>query len=97
MKKILVICTLGYATSTMVKRNIEEFLKERKIDGWTVDAVGMGMSQEPAKTASIIVTTVQLDQKEYKAPIIDGISLISGIDCDKTFEEIESKIKEFKD
>lgn len=97
MKKILVICALGYATSTMVKRNIEEFLKERKIDGWTVDAVGMGMSQEPAKTASIIVTTVQLNQKEYKAPIIDGISLISGIDCDKTFEEIESKIKEFKD
>lgn len=97
MKKILVICALGYATSTMVKRNIEEFLKEKKIDGWTVDAVGMGMSQEPAKTASIIVTTVQLDQKEYKAPIIDGISLISGIDCDKTFEEIESKIKEFKD
>lgn len=97
MKKILVICALGYATSTMVKRNIEEFLKERKIDGWTVDAVGMGMSHEPAKTASIIVTTVQLDQKEYKAPIIDGISLISGIDCDKTFEEIESKIKEFKD
>ena len=97
MKKILVICALGYATSTMVKRNIEEFLKERKIDGCTVDAVGMGMSQEPAKTASIIVTTVQLDQKEYKAPIIDGISLISGIDCDKTFEEIESKIKEFKD
>lgn len=97
MKKILVICALGYATSTMVKRNIEEFLKERKIGGWTVDAVGMGMSQEPAKTASIIVTTVQLDQKEYKAPIIDGISLISGIDCDKTFEEIESKIKEFKD
>lgn len=97
MKKILVICALGYATSTMVKRNIEEFLNERKIDGWTVDAVGMGMSQEPAKTASIIVTTVQLDQKEYKAPIIDGISLISGIDCDKTFEEIESKIKEFKD
>ncbi len=97
MKKILVICALGYATSTMVKRNIEEFLKERKIDGWTVDAVGMGMSQEPAKTASIIVTTVQLDQKEYKAPIIDGISLISGIDCDKTFEEIDSKIKEFKD
>ena len=97
MKKILVTCALGYATSTMVKRNIEEFLKERKIDGWTVDAVGMGMSQEPAKTASIIVTTVQLDQKEYKAPIIDGISLISGIDCDKTFEEIESKIKEFKD
>ena len=77
MKKILVICALGYATSTMVKRNIEEFLKERKIDGWTVDAVGMGMSQEPAKTASIIVTTVQLDQKEYKAPIIDGISLIN--------------------
>ena len=94
MKKILVICALGYATSTMVKRNIEEFLKEIKIDGGTVDAVGLGMSQEPAKTASIIVTTVQLDQKEYKAPIIDGISLISGIDCDKTFEEIESKISE---
>ena len=97
MKKILVICALGYATSTMVKRNIEEFLKNKNINGWTVEAVGMGMSKEPAKTASIIVTTVQLDQKDYSAPIIEGISLISGIDSEKTFEEIENKIKEFKD
>ena len=43
MKKILVICALGYATSTMVKRNIEEFLKERRkldiIKGYTTRGI----------------------------------------------------------
>ena len=40
-KKILVICALGYATSTMIKKNIEDFLAEKGVSGWSVDAIGM--------------------------------------------------------
>ena len=32
-KLILVICALGYATSTMIMKNIEEFLEKEGIRG----------------------------------------------------------------
>lgn len=94
MKKILVICALGYATSTMVKKNIEDYLKSKSINGWTVEAIGMGMADGPARNASIIVSTVMLDSSKYSAPIVNGVPLISGIDAEKTLTEIEDIIKQ---
>ena len=88
MKKILVICALGYATSTMIKKRIEEFLREKGTEGWYVDAVGLNMSAVPARDASIIVTSLELNAKDYTAPIVNGISLISGIDKEATLHEI---------
>lgn len=88
MKKILVICALGYATSTMIKKTIEDFLREKGAEGWSVDAVGLNMSAAPAKAASIIVTSLELNQKDYAATIVNGISLISGIDKEATLNEI---------
>ena len=88
MKKILVICALGYATSTMIKKTIEEFLKEKGVEGWFVDAVGLNMSAAPAKDAAIIVTSLELNPKDYAAPLVNGISLISGINKEATLNEI---------
>ncbi len=92
-KNILVICALGFATSTMVKKNIEDFLQERKIKDWKVDAVGVGMSKEPIKTADIIVSTIGLKQEDFNVPIVDGLSLISGINAEYTLDEIAEIIK----
>ncbi len=88
MKKILVICALGYATSTMIKKTIEDFLKEKGTEGWIVDAVGLNMSAIPAKDASVIVTSLELNAKDYAAPLVNGISLISGINKEATLNKI---------
>lgn len=88
MKKILVICALGYATSTMIKKTIEDFLKTKGTEGWYVDAVGLNMSAIPSRDASIIVTSLELNPKDYSAPIVNGISLISGINKEATLNEI---------
>lgn len=93
MKKILVICALGYATSTMIKKTIEDFLKEKGVEGWNVDAVGLNMSAIPARDASIIVTSLELNQKDYQAPLVNGISLISGINKQATLEEIYELVR----
>jgi PTS system galactitol-specific IIB component len=92
-KNILVICALGFATSTMVKKNIEDFLKENNIKGWKIDAVGVGMSKEPIKNANIIVSTIGLKQEDFDVPIVDGLSLISGINAEETLNEIAEIIK----
>ena len=87
-KKILVICALGYATSTMIKKNIEDFLKENGIQGWYVEAIGLNMAAGYVKDASIIVSSLDLDPKNYQVPVVNGISLISGINKEDTLKEI---------
>ncbi|HPX32389.1 MAG TPA: hypothetical protein PLT36_02665 [Erysipelotrichaceae bacterium] len=96
-KNILVICALGFATSTMVKKNIEDFLKENNIKGWKIDAVGVGMSKEPIKKATIIVSTIGLKQEDFDVPIVDGLSLISGINAEDTLNELAEIIKRIDD
>lgn len=87
-RKILVICALGYATSTMIKKTIEDFLKEKGISGWKVDAVGLNMSEGPVKDAAVIVSSLELNPKDYAVPIVNGISLISGINKEGALKEI---------
>lgn len=87
-KLILVICALGYATSTMIKRTIEEFLKNEGCVDWEVEAVGLNQSAPYVKKASIIVSSLELETKEYQMPIINGVSLISGIRKEVTLNEI---------
>ena len=93
-KLILVICALGYATSTMIKRTIEEFLKANNIKDWKVEAVGLNMSAPMVPKANVIVSSLELNPKEYNVPIINGVSLISGINKEATLQEILKTIQE---
>ena len=92
-KKILVICALGYATSTMIKKNIEDFLAEKGVSGWSVDAIGMNMAEGYIKDASVILSSLDLNQKDYPVPVINGISLISGINKEDTLNQILNVIQ----
>lgn len=87
-KLILVICALGYATSTMIKKNIEEFLESEGIEGWNVEAVGVNQSSTYLPDATFIVSSLELDPSEYDVPIVNGVSLISGIKKEATLSKI---------
>ena len=93
-KLLLVICALGYATSTMIKKRIEEFLDDKKVNDWYVETIGYNMSENLSKKASIIVSSLELNSKDYNVPLIDGVSLISGINDEETLEEIYKHIQE---
>lgn len=87
-KKILVICALGYATSTMIKKTIEDFLKKQNVEGWYVEAIGLNMAGPHLKDASMIVSSLQLNPKDYEVPVVNGVSLISGINKEGALNEI---------
>ena len=93
-RNILVICALGYATSTMIKKSITDFLAEKKINNWDVTAIGLGMSEGYMSTTDIIVSSLALDQSKYQVPVINGIPLISGINKEETLLKILEIIKE---
>lgn len=90
---ILVICALGYATSTMIMKNIEEFLQSQGIEGWEIEAVGVNQSSSYINDAKIIVTSLELDESEYNVPVINGVPLISGINQEATLQQILDTIK----
>ena len=95
-RTILVICALGYATSTMIKKKIEEFLEANGVKDWKVEAIGYNMSENLAKEASIIVSSLDLNKEDYSVPVINGVPLISGINADDTLQEILSEIKKYQ-
>ena len=95
-RTILVICALGYATSTMIKKNIEEFLEANGIKDWSVEAIGYQMSENYVKDASIIVSSLDLNKDDYNVPVINGVPLISGINAEDTLQEILAEIKKYQ-
>ena len=94
--KIMVICALGYATSTMVKKNIVEFLEEKNITNWEVDSIGYNHAQGRKVDADLIVATLQLNPEEFGVPIIPGVALISGIGKDAVLQQILNNIQEIE-
>ena len=92
-KLLLVICALGYATSTMIKKNIEDYFNEQGIEGWDIEAIGINQTSSYLKDAKLIVTSLELDSEEYNVPVINGVSLISGLNKEVTLAEISKAIK----
>ena len=74
-------------------KNIEDFLAEKGVSGWSVDAIGMNMAEGYIKDASVIVSSLDLNQKDYPVPVINGISLISGINKEDTLNQILNVIQ----
>jgi len=93
MKKILVACGNGIATSTVVATKIKEFLKE---NGITVETTQTKLMEVPGKIEGydLLVTTGQFDGQNKGVPIVKGLSILTGIGADDTMKEILTIITE---
>ena len=87
-RNLLIICALGYATSTMMKKVISDFFSEQGIENWNIDSIGYNMSESYVKKADLIVSSLELNENEYEVPILNGVSLISGINKEETLNQI---------
>ena len=92
-KNILVVCALGYATSSMMEKNIKEFLDSINKKDWKVEAVGLKSAKDYLHKTDIIITSVGLDQKDYDQPVINGIPLISGIRKKDALKKLQDAIE----
>lgn len=94
MKKLLIMCGTGVATSTIVTNKIKEWLKEKKLDQ-DVKLYQSKIADEMNKIDNydiIISTTVVPDS--IKEKVIMGLPLLTGIGADEMFAEIEKQIRE---
>lgn len=77
MKKIIVACGSGIATSTILCTKIEELLDENNISHELIQCSIMEI-EGYEYSGDVIVSSTQL-QREYSIPTVMGIGFITGI------------------
>ncbi len=88
MKQVYLVCATGIATSTMMKVKIEEFLDEHDVEV-TVRQYRVAELNPSLIDADLIVATTAIpDEIGDKAPVVNGLPLVTGVGQAETLQEI---------
>ncbi|ERI91782.1 PTS system, Lactose/Cellobiose specific IIB subunit [Clostridiales bacterium oral taxon 876 str. F0540] len=92
MKKVLVACGNGIATSTVVAMKIREACED---NGINVNVNQCKLLEVSSKVSDydLLVTTGKFTGAEVNIPVIGAISLLTGIGEEETIEEIINALK----
>ena len=77
MKKVVIACGAGLATSSMVKSKVEDILKKNGIQFKTIQCTLTEVDNYDGDV-DLIITTMRV-RKKYKSPVISGSAYLSGI------------------
>lgn len=92
MKKILLCCGSGIATSTAAANKLKEKLEARGFGGqFTTSQCQVGEVAAKADDYDLIISTAVISQPLPK-PVVLGIPFLTGIGLDKTIDEIVQKL-----
>lgn len=96
MKKMLVMCGAGHATSTVVHSKIDDWLDRNNLSN-EVSITQSAVSAEIENIANdkydiVVSTTIVPD--DIKPKVINGVALLTGIGADQVFDQIKAKIEE---
>ncbi|MDN7246386.1 PTS sugar transporter subunit IIB [Planococcus shenhongbingii] len=93
MKKLLIMCGTGIATSTVVKGKVEEWLKANNLSQ-EVKIYQSKVSDEINRIDEydVILSTTLVPDK-IKDKVIDGVPLLTGIGIDSMYEKVLAEIK----
>lgn len=94
MKKILVVCGNGIASSSIMVAAIQDYLKEQNLEA-NVEKASLidlrGDSQaERINSYDLLVSSTKIDNGNINIPVIIGIGILTGIGEDEIFEEIKN-------
>lgn len=93
MKKLLVMCGTGIATSTIVMGKIRTWIEENGFLSRVTLQQGK-ISEEINRIDDYdIVISTTLVPDSIKNKVINGVSLITGVGTDQVFEEIKQKLE----
>jgi len=93
MKKLLVICGAGHATSTIAVSKINKWLEAENYTD-QVKIYQSKIADELNKMDdydAVVSTTIVPDS--VKAKVINGLGLLTGIGADKIFEDVKTRLE----
>ena len=86
MKKIIVACGSGVATSQTVASKVNRLLKENKVDA-QVEAVDLKSVYRYMDSSVAYIAITKID-KEYPIPVINGIAFLTGVGQDAELKKL---------
>lgn len=87
MKKVIIACGAGLATSTMIAEKVKTILEEAGIEYSLVQSQIYELDSHDGN-ADLIITSMKIDEETYKTPIVIGTPFIMGINEHSAKEEI---------
>ncbi|EJN55088.1 PTS sugar transporter subunit IIB [Loigolactobacillus coryniformis] len=93
MKKILVACGSGIATSTVARTSLEDDLKERGINLKEIQFTQSSIPQIPsiASDYDLIITTAKYTE-DVGVPVINGLPFLTNIGEDAVIDKIIAQL-----
>ncbi|MGH2318740.1 PTS sugar transporter subunit IIB [Planococcus sp. 4-30] len=93
MKKLLIMCGTGIATSTVVKGKVEQWLKDNDLSQ-EVKIYQSKVSDEIGRIDEYdVVLSTTLVPDKIKDKVIDGVPLLTGIGVDSMYDKVLAEIK----
>lgn len=94
MKKLLVMCGTGIATSTLVTGRVKKWLEENGYDKEIKLYQGKIADEISRLDEYDIVISTTIVGEEHRDKVINGVPLITGRDTEQVFEKIETELRE---
>lgn len=91
MKKLIVACGSGVATSQTVASKVERLLKEAGVP-CDIEAVDMKSLDQYVKHADAYISIVKA-KKDYGIPVFNGVSFLTGMGQKQELEKIITFLK----
>lgn len=91
MKKIIVACGAGVATSTMISHGVSKFLNENNIKHYIIQCTLQEVELNTDE-ADLVITSMPL-KKKFSIPVVVGTTFLTNLGVDKTKEEILKYLK----
>jgi len=89
---VLLVCAMGYSTSSLLKLHLSKFFRENNIVA-DLQSTSLSSIKNYLNKADIIVTSLPLQEDEYKIPVINAMELISGRNKEDVLNKILTAIK----
>lgn len=91
MKRVLIACGNGIATSTVVSSKIREFAEEKNVK---LETYQCKLMEVPGKAEDFdLVVTTGTFGGDVDTPIVRAMSLLTGIGEEETLQEILDKLE----
>lgn len=90
MKRILVVCGTGVATSTVVVNKVREHLKSRGVEAQILQGKVMDLVHGDVD-ADLVVATTEVPAG-LSVPSVPALPLLTGIGADSVYQQIDEHL-----
>ncbi|RSK54623.1 PTS sugar transporter subunit IIB [Bacillus canaveralius] len=91
MKRVIVACGSGVATSQTVASKVKKLLDQKGVSA-QVEAVDIKSLDAYIKSASVYIAITK-PEKQYPIPVCNGIAFLTGVGMDQELQKVIDAIQ----